>query len=395
MSAATTMVTGPERGEAGGIGLHGWATIAWTSAGGIALGGMLIGLMTLSGRMSGFGLFMTSSGLFLAGALIGLVHALVLGYLGRPEHVSKRRALRDLGMGAVYSSVALPFAWVVAMWIALSMPAAYLGRVLALAGVAVGWLAGAALLAAAAVAGWRLLRNAYARWPERRLGTLLTAATFAALLVLFLAERPEIWGLSVRVTETGAVLLAAFATLWLVGPIITLALHLLAGMPGRHPEPAMEPARRVVYDVALGMLVGLVLGLVAAPFAVPAALPAGATDAPLGAVAISLGQALVDEVLLRLGLVTGVMYLALRWRKLAATEAMLVSVAVAAAVQLALYTPGVLALGFPTAPRAIGFTLALVVVPALVFGALYWRRGLGAAIAADATALAVIGFIAL
>ena len=394
MSATMTMAAGQAHEEPRGIGLHGWAMIAGTTAGGIAAGGLLIALATLSGRMSGFGLFVTSSGLFVVGALIGLVHAFVLGYLGRPAEVTKRRALRDLGMGTVYAMVALPFAWVVAMWIALSMPAAYMGRALALAGVGLGWLAGALVLGAAGVAGWRLLGNAYARWPERRIGTLLTAATFASLLVLFLMERPEIWGLSVRVTETGAVLLAAVATLWIVGPIITAALWLLARVPGRLPDAATAPAYRVALDLGLGVLVGLVLGLIAAPFAVPAALPAAAADGAYGALAASVGQALVDEVLLRLFLVTGVMYLLLRWRRMGASEAALTAVVAAAAVQLALYLPGVLAIGFPTPVATIGFALALVVLPALVFGALFWRRGLGAAIAADATALTVLALLA-
>ena len=390
---ATTMTTvaGQAHDEPQGIGLHGWAMIAWTTAGGIALGGLLIALMTLSGQMSGFGLFMTSSGLFLAGALIGLVHALALGWLGRPATIEKGRALRDLRMGVVYSVVALPFAWVVAMWIALSMPAAYMGRALALAGVGLGWAAGVAVLAGAAIIGWRLLQNAYARWPERRLGTLLTASTFASLLVLFLAERPEIWGLSVRVTETGAVLLALVATIWLGGPMITLALHLLVRVSDAQPEAV--PARRVAYDVGLGMLVGLVLGLIAAPFAVPAALPAAASNGAYGALATSVGQALLDEVVLRLFLVTGVMYLALRWRRLGRSEAAVTSIIAASLVQLALYAPGVMAIGFPTALAALGFSIALVLIPALVFGTLFWKRGLGAAIAADATALAVLALL--
>ena len=148
-------------------------------------------------------------------------------------------------VGVVFGElIALPFAWIVTMWIALSMPAVYVGRPGALIGVGAGWLAGAAVVAAAAVAGWRMLQNAYARWPERQVGTVLVGATFTSLLVLFMMERPEIWGLQLRVTETGAVLLAGAATLWIVGPIITLALHMLAGLPGRRPEVAPVPAWR-------------------------------------------------------------------------------------------------------------------------------------------------------
>ena len=391
----TTMtMAADERMEAAprGIGLHGWGTIAWTTAGGIALGGLLVAIMTLSGRMSGFGLFMTASGLFVVGALIGLVHALVLGFLGRPAELSRGEAMRDLGRGMVYTLVSLPFAWIVTMWIALSMPAVYTGRVGALIGVGLGWVAGTAVLAAAAVAGWRMLRNAYARWAERQIGTVLVGATFASLLVLFLTDRPEIWGLSLRVTETGAVLLAAVATLWIGGPAITLALRLIQRLPGRHPVPALAPSWRVAGDLGLGLVAGVAMGLIALPFMIPAGLPAVGAG---GMVTTALGQALVDEVLLRLFVVTGVAWLLLRWGRVNAGEAAVMSIAAAAVVQVVLYAPGVMGLGFATPLAALAFTAITVLVPAVVFGVLFWTRGLGAAVMANATAVAVLAMLAL
>lgn len=381
-----------EQVEPRGIGLHGWGTIAWTAAGGIALGGLLVASMTLSGRLSGLGLFATASALFIVGALLGLVHALVLGYFGRPDGMPGRDARHDLLRATAYTIVALPFAWVITMWIALSMPAMYMGRAPALVGVGAGWIAGVAVVAAAAVAGWRLLRNAYARWPERNIGTVLVGATFAALLVLFLMDRPEIWGLRLRVTERGAVVLAAFAALWLGGPVITLALRLIQRLPGRHPVPALVPSWRVAADLGVGLLAGVALGLIAVPFVMPAVVPGVGAG---GALVAALGQALVDEVLLRLFLVTGVAWLVLRWGRVGAGEAAVISIAAAALVQVLLYAPGVVGLGFPTPLAALAFTAVTVLVPGLVFGMLYWTRGLGAAITANATALIVLAMLAL
>jgi hypothetical protein len=71
------------------------------------------------------------------------------------------------------------------------------------------------------------------------------------------------------------------------------------------------------------------------------------------------------------------------------------SIAVAALVQVVLYTPGVIGLGFATPLAALAFTVVTVLVPGLVFGMLYWTRGLGAAVTANATALAVLALIAL
>jgi hypothetical protein len=390
------MMAGERRHEAPrGIGLHGWGMIAWSAAGGIGLGGLLVALMTLGGRLSGFGLFMTASGLFLVGAVIGLVHAFALGYFGRPAGTSPREAAGDLARGAVYALVALPFAWIVAMWIALSMPAVYMARLPALVGVGLGWAAGTTVVAMAAVAGWRMLRNAYARWPERRLGTVLVGATFASLLVLFLMDRPEIWGLHLRVTETGAVLLAAMATLWLGGPMITLALQLVKKLPARQPVPARVPTWRVAGDLALGLVVGVAVGLIAVPFVIPASVPGMAMAGTGGTLVAALGQALVDEVLLRLFLVTGMAWLLLRWGRVGAGEAAVISITVAALVQVALYAPGVMGLGFATPLAALAFTTFMVLVPGLVFGVLYWTRGLGAAITADAAAIAVLAMLVL
>jgi hypothetical protein len=395
MSATAMMVDERTHEAPRSIGLHGWGMIAWSAAGGIGLGGILVAVMTMNGQISGMGLFATASGLFLIGAVLGLAHALVLGYLGRPEGVSAQQAVRDLGRGALYAVVALPFAWIVTMWIALSMPVMYLGRIGAQVGVGLGWVAGAAVVAAAGVAGWRMLRNAYAHWPEHRVGTVLVGVTFASLLVLFLMDRPEIWGLHLRVNQTGAVLLAAVATLWVAGPIITLGLSLVQRLPGRHPVPSLVPTWRVARDLGLGLTVGAALGLIAAPFIIPAAVPGLAAAGSGGAVLAAVGQALVDEVLLRLFLVTGVAWLLLRWGRVSAGEAAVGAIAVAALVQVLLYAPGVVGLGFATTLAAVAFIVFMVLLPALVFGLLYWTRGLGAAVAADAAALVVLAMLAV
>ena len=54
-----------------GIGLHGRVAVTWAAAGGILLGGVLVAVMTLAGRLSGHGLFFTVSGLFVIGAVLG------------------------------------------------------------------------------------------------------------------------------------------------------------------------------------------------------------------------------------------------------------------------------------------------------------------------------------
>jgi hypothetical protein len=371
------------------IGLHGRVAVLSTMAGGIALGGVLVAAMTLSGRLSGHALFMNATGLFIVGAIIGLVHGTVLGYFGRPAGTSPRKAAHDLGLAALYAVPGVAIAWLAAIWVAMTMIAAYTGRLGALAAVALGWVSAGVILSAAVVQALRAVKNAYARWPERAPGTVLSAASFAALLLTFLADRPEIWGLRLRLTETGAVLLAAFLTIWVAGPIVTLALRMARQVPFSRPMAGLATTRSTAADLGIGLLAGVVVGLLAVPFAAPASAPAAA-----GVMVIEVGQALVDEVLLRLFLVTGVAWLLLRWHRVSANEALVGAIIAATVAQVALYSPGAVAVGFASGTGLVAFLAIAVAIPAAVFGLLFWKRGFGSALVADIAALAAIALLA-
>jgi hypothetical protein len=68
-------------------------------------------------------------------------------------------------------------------------------------------------------------------------------------------------------------------------------------------------------------------------------------------------------------------------------------VGTAAVVQVLLYLPGVNAIGFPTLTATAGYVLMTVLLPALVFGLLFWKRGLATAVLAHATALLAIALM--
>lgn len=379
-----------------GIGLPGRVAVTWALAGGLLVGGFLVAAMTLAGQLSGSGLLVTASGLFLIGAALGFAHGGALGYLGRPEGLERRRAMVGLGLAAVYTLPALAVGLVVSGWIAMTVVALYTGKTLALVAVGAAWLVGLGLVGVAAAEGWEALRNAWARWPQRRVGTALVAGSFGALLVLFLVARPEVWWLGVRVTEVGAVLLAAFVTIWAVGPMVTVGLALLDRIPAARPFHGIGDPVHGAGTVALGVVVGLLLGLLALPFyGAPLEVPTVAADVgPAGAAAVAAARALVDEVLLRLFMVTGVTWVLLRWYRVTPKAAALTAVAAAALVQVALYTPAVLAIGFPTTAAAAGFVLLAVLLPAAAFGTLYVTRGFTAAVIADATAVLAIALLA-
>jgi hypothetical protein len=391
----TTMTTdlSNTRGEAvvnRGVGLTGRVLVSWTVAGGLLLGGFLLAGMTLAGRLSANALLMTAGLLYVAGAVLGFTHGALLGFFGRPADMTAKQAFGKIGMAALYAVPAMTVGFLAAGWIAMTVLAIYLDRTLPLVGVGFGWLVGAVLVATAAVYGVKALKNAYARWEDRRLGTLLVAATFASLLVLFLADRPELWGTRFVVTEVGAVLMAAIGALWIAGPFVTLALYLARRL--QLPVLGLEFTPRTYASLAIGLAAGMVLGVVALP-AHQAAFSAGASAGPAGMIVHAVSRALVDEVLLRLFLVTGVIWLMVRYFATPGPKAAMAAVGIAALVQMVLYAPGVSAIGFPTFAAAAGYMALTVLLPAMVFGALYWKRGFATAVVAHATALLAIALM--
>lgn len=377
-----------ERGLRRGIGLPGRVALTWAVGGGIALGGFVVALLTLTGRLSGSGLFLSSGALFVVGALVGLAHGGVLGYLGRSGEDGSREAARSVAKGMLYAIPALAVSAVVAGWIAMTVVGLYTGELAIMALVVAAWVAGAALVGVAAWQGYVALRNAYARWPARRVGTVLVAGTFAALLVTFLADRPEIWGFDLRVTETGAVLLAAALAIWVVGPLVTVALQILRGLP--EPRPSAGFSGGWASSLLLGLFAGAVLALLALPFLGPAT---GAGAGAAGSVVVAVSRALVDEVVLRLVLMTGLVWALLRWHPVHREEAALAALAAVAVIQLVVYAPAVMGIGFASTGAMLGYVATRFVIPAAAFGALYWLRGLGTAVVADATAMTALAVL--
>ena len=382
----TTESLDPNSGQTvtAGIGLPGKVAVAWSAAGGILIGGFLVAAMTLTGQLSGHALLLTCTGLFAVGAVLGFVHGAVLGWMGRPEGTTRRSAATGLAMAAVYAIPALLVSWLIAGWIAMTSVALYAGKTGAMIGCGVAWLVGIGLVALAAENGWRALRHAYAGWSNARVATLIVAALFGGLLAVFLAEQPQLWGLELRVTPVGAVLLALAATLWLAGPMVTVSLGLLDRLPTPRPAKAFGGKGNAVVSISIALVVGVVMALIALPFY-------GATTGvhPTG-IAAALSTALVDEVLLRLFLMTGIAWLLLRELEVSAGRAAAIAVVVTAGVQGLIYLPGVMEIGFPSALTAAGFLTVTALVPAVAFGWLFWKRGFGSALVAHATALGAL-----
>ncbi len=388
-----------------GIGLPGQTVIALTLAGAVGMGGFLVAIMTLMEKLSGGGLMLSSTGFFLIGSFIGGLHGLVLGYIGREPGSDKRRTLISEARSLLYAMPALAVAWPFTTWIAMTIMSRYTGQTEPIVLSALSWAAGILLLLWAASVTWRAARNAYARWPERETGRILVPLTFVALGAILLNGNPELWGTQLRLTPVGAVLIAAAASLWIVGPMLTLGLRsahrMNVGLPAWRAATGRGSGKGSGRDLnltntAIGIACGLVVALIALPFyRDPIGLPSVWQGSTVGlAVMLLASRALLDEALLRVGLTSTILWLAWRYHLGSRNTASVLAVVGAAVVQVLVYAPGAIAYGLRSDWTTVAYLGAAVLIPALIFGTLYVRRGLGAAVVADGSAIAVVGLLA-
>jgi hypothetical protein len=142
------------------MGLTGQLVVGGTVSTGLLLGGYAVGLLGLAGRTSGHALLVTSLGLFLVGALAGLVLSTAIGLVGRAEGVTLDAAAREVGKGVLYAIPATTIGAVVAGWIAMATVALYLGKIGPLVGSAVAALIAALVMLATARLTWEAAVNA-------------------------------------------------------------------------------------------------------------------------------------------------------------------------------------------------------------------------------------------
>jgi hypothetical protein len=129
-----TTYTETQRPATSGIGLTGMLVVGGTASTGLLLGGFTVALFTLAGRMNGSALLVTSMGLFMVGAAIGLVVSTAAGLVGRDEGTTLAQATRQAAMGMLYAIPALLVSAMLAGWIAMTVVGLYLGKAAPLIG---------------------------------------------------------------------------------------------------------------------------------------------------------------------------------------------------------------------------------------------------------------------
>jgi len=197
----------------------------WTVAGGIAGGGVLVGVLTLSGAVSSGFQLLAAPVLFLVGVVLGIAHALVLGTVGRPVGVTRGGAIGRCLLGSLCSVPAILAGWVVTAGISLTAALVedFSVSVLFLSGVA--WIFGVAFCAWAGLEGLTAARRAVERWPESRAGTVLTAGILVVSTAVLVRYPPELLDSGLRLNGVGAFVVACAITLWFGLPLVVILLR--------------------------------------------------------------------------------------------------------------------------------------------------------------------------
>lgn len=199
--------------------------LSWVAAGGVALGGVLVGSLTIAGYVSPGLQLLAAPVLFLLGSFLGAVHGAVLAIAGRPDTLTRGAAARRVFLAGLVAIPVMGATWVVTAGISLTAALVREWRfdwgILSLG----GWIFGLSLCLWAALEGWQALCIAYGRWPEGRLCAALTTGVLVVASALLIHARPSLWGTDLRPNGFGAVAVALAVTLWIGFPLVWVVVH--------------------------------------------------------------------------------------------------------------------------------------------------------------------------
>jgi hypothetical protein len=157
----------------------------------------------------------------------------------------------------------------------------------------------------------------------------------------------------------------------------------LAGQPAwPHLRAQLLPAALVAIAAAAVLLIG--------HYVAPSALQQAGQQFQIPALAKVLYGGITEEVLMRFGLMSVMLWLPWRWMQKRQNSPRLVyvmgAILVSAMLFGALHLPAAGAMGIPLSASVITFIVLGNALPAMLFGGLYWRYGLEAAMIAHALA---------
>ncbi len=234
------------------------------------------------------------------------------------------------------------------------------------------------------------LRLGITLWMLAMLGVVSVSLTvIAPLLERAPKAVPLVTAVAASVVQSGVlVALAVWCGVALGRPLGLGAPVLQAALAGASPWPALR--RQLVPAAIVGSVTGGLLLLL--PRLAPAELLALGREFDIPLAAKLLYGGITEEVLMRWGFMT--LWVWLPWRLVQQRAGpprlhfVVSGVMVAAVLFGALHLPAVAAMGGHITPSVTVYVIAGNAVPGVLFGLLYWRYGLEAAILAHGLALA-------
>ena len=200
--------------------IPGRIVISWTMSGGI-LFGMIGTVLTLTQQLPGFDFFVTLSSTFVFGALIGMLHGLVLGVFSKPRDTSFIDSFKQVGLGLLYSLFSLPVAYLVTLWIGFAFYYQLDPNFSRLLGAIIGGWIGLSVLVWTAWETWRAIRIIVTAWPDFVLVTGVVAVVFLVLVWFFEAFAPFVFQDDYNIRQ--AIFISGGIAALVVGPLVTLA----------------------------------------------------------------------------------------------------------------------------------------------------------------------------
>ena len=243
------------------------------------------------------------------------------------------------------------------------------------------------------------LRLGLALWLAAMLGVIVVTATVVPQIELVqkASARVPLWFvLTAQVLQSGLfVALAVWAGVALSRPLGLGAPAIEAALSGTGLWSALKP--QLVPAVIVGIFVGGVLVLLAR--IAPAELLALGQSVEIPVAAKLLYGGVTEEVLLRWGVMTALIWLLWRFiqkRVGIPRKSYVVGGIVGAALLFGvLHLPAAAAFGASLTPTVVGYIIVGNTLPGILFGFLYWRYGLEAAILAHAFSHAVASLVAV
>lgn len=230
--------------------------------------------------------------------------------------------------------------------------------------------------------------------PRLRLGATLWLASMAGAVVLSLTVIPQLLAKAPQTVSLGVAVAAS-----MVQTGVLLALAVWAGVALSRPlglgAPAIEAAlsgadawlplkRQLTPAAIVGTFVGG--GLVLMTRVAPAELLVLGQSVDIPVAAKLLYGGVTEEMLMRWGLMTALIWLPWRFIQkragLPRTSYVVGAIVVAALLFGVLHLPAAAAMGASLTPSVVFYIIAGNGVPGVLFGTLYWRYGLEAAILA-------------